>query len=514
MDKTIYLHVDNVYVTVRSENLSAINKLAMNLNRRQHGFQHSNKYKSGMWDGYVCFMEIGQKILTGLLPLVYFYLDKEEVPYKVIDHRVDPVKKLNPVLLKGVSMEGKYAYQKDAIQAIIDYKRGVVDAATNAGKSNIACGLYRALGLRTLFLTHREELFEQTEDNFESKLGETVGRIWGDSCDIDENLVMAMVPTLSRRLENKKGATAKEIALREALEYYLSVVDVVIIDESHHCIAPTYEGILKQCTNAYYRVGLSGTPFVYEDETKTIKSMGLLGYSLFNINNKELIEAGVSSTPHITLQSIKNWDDIKDYDIAYEKLVVTNEERNKSIVKYAKKFMSKKLPTLIIVNYELHGEAILKTMLDEGIDDEDVKFISGSTASQAKKDRKKYFDLFKEGKLPILIASLIVQEGISMDNIGGLIFALGGKSDTRVLQCLGRGLRLNNFGNTVEVVDFIDATDERLLAHSLARYEMYLGEGFDNYIEFKDFNGFDIMLDKVIGKSVNRQLAKSAIKRR
>ena len=453
--------------------MKAFHEISKDLSRKPKGYKHNPRFKEGIWNGEISMIRDGL-ILTGLLPLILYYIQERGYTYEVLDQRVDPIidtNNLNKVNLKGKSLR---KYQWQALTQIIQQKRGVVDAATNAGKTVIAAGAIQALGIKTLFLTHRQELFTQTEDSLEGALGIEIGRIWEDSMDLDNQVVMAMVPTLHRRLKPKKGEIDAKV-----LEY-LQSVQMVIIDESHHCVASTYEDILTACDGAYYRIGLSGTPFVYEDKTKILKSIGLLGYSIFNIRNKQLIEEGVSSKPNINMYKVLTEIEKNDYQEAYNEGIVYCTERNSIILREVRDFMERGLPTLIIVNYEEHGNHLRHYLTSNGCNPDDVQFISGNTKN--KKHRKKYFEAFKDGKLPVLISTLIVQEGVSMESIGALVFALGGKSDTRVLQCLGRGLRQNKFGNEVEVVDFIDCGHDKLLTHSLSRHETYENEDFGDYM--------------------------------
>ena len=533
MSTTIKLIMGNVYTKVESADGVAINELTKDMSRRIPGFKHSNQFKNGLWDGSVKFLDKGY-VLTGLTEVLIHYIDKHRYTYELVDNRIDPMTEVHPVNLKGG--RGPREYQWDAIEAIITHKRGAVAASTNSGKTLIACGAIQATGVKTLFLTHRDELFTQTDESFEKDLGHPVGNIWGDNMDLDKHVTIAMVPTLARRLEhptqsikkltdklgtlmvkksrmhkimeaveiekaeksilttqkqldNKKTTFNKDKMDWETLAKYLQSIEMVIIDESHHCIATSYEDILSLCEKAYYRIGLSGTPFEYEDETKTLKSIGLLGPTIFSIDNNTLIDKGVSSTPECEILYVNKPIVADDYNLAYKKGIILNPERNKLILGKCKEYVEKKLPTLIVINYEEHGEHLLNFLIKGGISPDDVKFISGNTKNR--KHRAEYFQKFKAGKLPILIASLIVQEGVSMDSIGALIFALGGKSDIRVLQVIGRGLRQNKYGNIVKIIDFFDMTNKYLVDHSFSRWDTYQRGGFEKYFTWSGELPFD-----------------------
>jgi len=523
-DETVYLHVRNSFVTIKCEYITAFQKLKRELSFRPMGYNYSPKFKSGMWDGYIQFVR-GDKLMTGLLPLIIEACKANKYPYKIIDERKDPLKELNEInLSNGITLRDD---QYEAVAEVIHNKRGIVAAATNAGKTYIATGLYKATGLKTLFLTHREELFTQTEETFEGMLGEKIGHIWDKDNDHNFKLTIGMVPTIARRLENpeetlkglKKRLLDHSIELRKAcdvlnkvagpigiktytakvkkiesnmkrvqtsvtnltnnmaaeiqrwkdLNKYLSEVEMVIVDEAHHSSAETYEDILLKCDSAFYRVGLTGTPDS-KDKVKDLKLRGLLGEVIYTISNQELIELGVSSTPTIHFLTTRKPIVASDYQSAYKLGIIKNSERNDHIVEVCKKKLADNKPVLILINHTDHGDHLHEYLLRSGFKADDVAFIHGGSVDS---HRKAKLTAFKEGKVPILIASLILQEGVSVNSIGALIFALGGKSNVRVLQIAGRALRLNNYGNKVEIYDFLDYGDQYLKEHSKERYSTY-----------------------------------------
>ncbi len=159
----VILRVGNNYTKVETPDRGELKIISNALKLRPLGYEYSPKFKSHLWDGYISLLSRG-KFLSGLLSIVTFYLKLEGVRYKIVDERIDPCVNLLPVELSGYTIRD---YQWDAIASAIENKRGVIGAATNAGKTLIAIGLTQALGVKTLFMTHREELFRQTLTNFQ-----------------------------------------------------------------------------------------------------------------------------------------------------------------------------------------------------------------------------------------------------------------------------------------------------------------------------------------------------------
>lgn len=134
-------------------------------------------------------------------------------------------------------------YQKECIEAVHDaWKRDVQRPAavlcTGAGKtvifSEIASRAVREEGRRPLILVHREELADQTLEKLrQTDPGLTVGIVKAGRHEIDRDIVVASVQTLSRRL----GVGRKAVAFDRFSD--------IITDEAHHGLAPSYQNIYR-----------------------------------------------------------------------------------------------------------------------------------------------------------------------------------------------------------------------------------------------------------------------------
>ena len=113
-----------------------------------------------------------------------------------------------------------YDYQKDALNSLIRSRGGILQSKAGSGKTRVGIALACALGKKTLWLTHTNELLNQSynaaAEFIDKKL---LGKITAGKMQISEGITFATVQTLSK---------ADLFALRNTW-------DVVIVDECFSC---------------------------------------------------------------------------------------------------------------------------------------------------------------------------------------------------------------------------------------------------------------------------------------
>jgi len=397
-----------------------------------------------------------ESLPTGLIDRVIRIICKAGLDFSIDDRRIFPGSQCTPLkdlALKGVKLR---TYQKKAIHQCLVKERGILDLATNAGKTEIFIGLMKILNLKTLVLTHRKELLYQTSERIKERIGWSVDKV-GDSLDESGNeATVAMVQTLSK-------LDAKDLKTR------LKDFHLLICDETHHSgsALKTYYKVGMHCP-AFFRFGLSGTPFT-KDEVKDLRMIGLLGPTIMKVSNADLVEEGFSAKPEITMTEI---DQSRlaglNYPDSYLQGIVHNAERNRKIYDKA---LELDLPTLIIVQ-QIEQEKNLKQMFESN----HCQFIWGEQSSE---ERQKALKDFKRGRVKYLISSVILDEGIDLPSIRHLILGAGGKSSIRTIQRLGRALRIDEGKDKVYISDFLDVGNQYLQAHARRRKRDYEKEGFE-----------------------------------
>ncbi len=425
------------------------------------GFQFSKAFRKGMWDGRKHLFKKTGAFPTGLINTVKSVLEYNNIPYEVIDYREEPVPTKSGFDLNGISFDYPFDYQLEACKTIVHRKQGIVKAATNAGKTEIAAAVTQYLGLTTLFVVSTRELMYQAQKRFMHRLGITekeVGVVGDGEWNPGTFVTVAMLPTLESRLKH------------DYCQNLLKNTKVLFIDECHHSGSESWFSVVTLCP-AYYRIGLSGTPLDRSDGAD-LRLIAAVGEVIVTIDNKFLVDRGISARANIV------WDKITSpilkkntaYPTAYKQGVSENPELLEKIIEWTKILHKKGLGVLILCEEINHGK-LIDEALWTAVDDQFIphQFIHGSEDTET---RQQALDSFGDRSLPVLISSSILDEGIDVPSIDALILAGSRKSKIRTMQRLGRGLR----GDKLIVIEFANFCHKYLLQHSHQRMQDYKSE--------------------------------------
>lgn len=474
------IKVDNVKSKVTNLAPEYVNLLAKELSAKAPGYYFSPAFRNGLWDGYQRFLSRPANTFpTGLLPKVVEFLKEScELDVQIQDLRKGLGTVTVPVISEGYQVnEDKTLrqYQVDAVNSValnkvlgIPFQRGVINIATNGGKTVIAEGiiaeLYEQLkdcGGVLLFVTHSKEIAHQARQSIMNDLQIDVGMIGDGAWDV-QTITVAIVTTIYRRMKNKKSEFAE---LRDR-------VKALIVDESHHSSANSFYEVFSQLPYASIRVGLTGTV----DKKNPVNEMKLYactGTILSKISNDFLIKQSVSAKPICIMFMVTEPELGKmEYQDAYTLGIINNEVRHEVIYDICAKETNSNNKVLILVERLEHGqnlEAVLASLHKE------VYFTNGQLASD---ERALYLDKLRQGELDVLISSNILDEGVDVSGINAVIYARGMKSTRKLLQGIGRGLRLKSDNSKLRFYDFIDDVHMKLLQHSMERYKVLAAEKF------------------------------------
>lgn len=415
-----------------------------------------------------------KKTYAGLLNHVIDILEERGEEYSIEDTRIVWEPNADYKLVEFVD-EAKTIplsfrpYQKTIVDNASE--RECIQAATGAGKTFMMAALAAKFNVKPLAVfADKLTLVEQLQAEFQKFLGRPIGIVGGGKRQIEDITVYS---------------------IQSATEEDVKDAKMIMIDECHHIPSNTVSEVSRWCKNAYYRIGVSATPWRDAGDDLLIDAVLAKRKPENNINASRLIELGYLVPCTIYFVPFKQQFKGKNYHKVYEDAIINNKERNESIVKIAVKMKNtKNTKTLILIQRIEHGEK-LQEMLSKKIEPKakvinvtndngkqfairvkNVEFLSGQDDAIK---RKAVFQAVKEGFVDVLIGSTIADEGLDLPILDCLILAGGGKSSTRAFQRVGRVLRLAKDKQRAIVFDFEDGTP-MLNRHAKVRKKLYESE--------------------------------------
>jgi len=439
---------------------------------RPKQYWHIPGYQTGSWDGYVKFYNQRSKTLpTGLVAEATAALEAAGFPASIT---IQTDYECPPRIGATLNYEIESGHQLRVLEAMLAHKRGIIHAATNAGKTKIAqawCALHQ---VRVLYLVPSKELLKQTVESFQRDTNLDVGWISAEEgWRAGKDVTVCLVSSVARR-KNRAGKVANQKVV-DRFQEIAATFQAVIVDECHHLSAETWRWVLKALKNANYRYGLSGSPWQHGDPAEALRVKALLGPVIATVTNEELIAKGWSAKPVISMIDVPSQFPLKldDYSEVYEAGIVSSTLRNSMIVEICRTFQEQEKTCLVVSTRIAHCEILSDMLKVAGVEH---RVVIGQTE---KDSRKQDLVDFRERKFPILISN-VLSEGVDIPSLNGLVFSSGGKSSKQMLQRVGRGVRKKLTGkNEVEIYDFIDNSHSYLLKHTLERVELYHREGFE-----------------------------------
>ena len=457
---------DPLHVRVDTENWAYLNEVKEHLRHYKDGYKFMDKYKSGQWDGKIGLMDgMKRTVPYGILLELIKYHKKEwgDVPYTLSPEVKSLFVGIKPEYKKDLCFQ-PYDYQDDCISACLKTSKGIIRSATASGKSLMISYVIKALqeksltqngiivvpsiGLVTQFYNDMEEYGMNMNG---------IGRVGDDWKEWNNPLVISTWQSLNN------------------VRHHMERMDTVIIDEVHGAKAQVLGELLQECPNARWRYGFTGT--MPHDELDYLQTQQYLGPVLREYGAAKLAKMGYVAEAFIKMVHIHykkapkgTYNEIKDevfhnpYRQGVIKDIIRNSDGN----------------VLILVGKVTDEGDALKTVLMDDVEfrDYEIEFLSGRDSATDREKWRKYMD--EKDKRIVLIATYgIFQQGINIKSLRHLILGSPFKSKIRVLQSIGRTLRLHADKTTGATVWDICDEAKHLTKHSDTRLKHYNIEEFD-----------------------------------
>ena len=453
------------------------------------GFKYMPAYRNKTWDGKIRLYNIVTgEIYMGLLPYIEEYLQNNGELYELeegLRSERDVARSVVQGFVRGLrpTLNGRRIkirdYQIDAIAHAIATNRSLLISPTASGKSLIIYCLvryYQMMELKTLILVPTTSLVEQMYKDFED-----YGWSSGTYCQ-------KIYQGYDRKVE-KDVVISTWQSLHRMPRAYFRQFGAVFGDEAHLFKAKSLTGIMTKLDTCEYRFGLTGT--LDGTQTHRLVLEGLFGKAKYVVTTKELIDNKTLSNLKINCIVLKYPDEdrqiVKDFEYAAElEYIVTKIERNNFLCDLVGHCVGNTLCLFQFV--EKHGEP-LYNIINDKYKDRKVFFVYGGVSTDTREEIR---EIVENETDAIIVASYgTFSTGINIRNIDNIVFASPSKSKIRVLQSLGRGLRLGDKSKSLKVFDISDD-----LTSAGGRINFTLRH-FQQRLNIYDEQKFDYKIDKV-----------------
>ncbi len=375
-------------------------------------------------------------------------------------------------------------------------RRGMISMPTGSGKTRVAAqAVVEALregelAGGVLWVADRDELCEQAVEAWgevwASEGTQTarlrISRLWQGQANPlptgERHVVVASVQTLAARFRSKPDDYA-----------FLADFALVVFDEAHRSIAPTYTEVMEELGMAGRRrrpgepflVGLTATPYRGRNERETewlARRYGRirLDAGAFRSGDPHKVVAELQEMKVLAEADQREIDGgalkLSDYERrqaeaapwlpqSAENRIARDTDRTTRIVEAFETHIGPDWPTLIFATSVEHAQTLAALLSGRGVA---ARAVSGETESRT---RRRIVEEFRNGAIRALVNYGVFREGFDAPRTRAIIVARPVYSPNLYFQTIGRGLRgAKNGGNDrcliLNVRDNIRNYDRRL----------------------------------------------------
>lgn len=458
MTKAILKILDEVNIKIEGLSIECRREMVSSLEFYVPGAKFLPSVRLGRWNGKSSYCTMGGScyinLLDTLLPIVQKHgyeididdqrPDREEFVFDLVtEDSYSHIKWPAGHQLAGQSIMIK-EHQVEVINSYLQNITGINIAPTGSGKTLITAILSHKVQPygRSIVIVPTKDLVTQTEEDY-INMGLDVGVFYGDRKEYQKTHTICTWQSL----ESLSKKSKKEYLDIDITKFFENVV-CVMVDEVHRASGDVLRRLLStHLANSPIRWGLTGT--MPEEESDRIAVIACIGPLLGKINTKELQDLGILAQLDINIWQLQDMGEnaFSSYQ-AELKWLTTSQARLKFLAAEAIK-MAETGSTLILVDRIQTGE-VLQSFIPDSI------FISGKMKS---KDRKEEYKEVQEVDGKIIIATFgVASTGINIVRIYNLILFEPGKSFVRVIQSIGRGIRVASDKTHLNVYDICSNT--------------------------------------------------------
>lgn len=336
-------------------------------------------------------------------------------------------------------------YQEEALNSVIkelqnEIRNQLIVLPTASGKTFVMAAIVKHFDKQTLIIAHREELLQQAAKKIRQYWPEAdMGFYDAETKDLNHKIIIGSVQTCCRP-DNLKQLKQKGF-------------DLLMIDETHHAPAETYQKIITELgfmgKTEKLLIGVTATPIRLDKKDLS----NIFGKTVYSKTAGELIQTGdlapVQGRRILTNFNLGVRTRKGDFVINELATAVNTNERNNFIVSKFKEYAPDRQAIAFCANVK-HCHDLAQTFNTQ-------KIIAKPVWGDMDKDqRKKALEDFAAGKIQVLTSCSILTEGFDEPSITAILMARPTKSKSLYIQMAGRGLRKHPGKVDCLILDFTD----------------------------------------------------------
>ena len=469
--------------------------------------KYDPRVKFGKWDGIKrLYNRKTKKLYCGLLLELISVCEKKGWTYQIDpellpgddqisdDDLIDLINEVIQPHSEGTPIE-PYDYQLEAVKYALNMDRSTLLLATSAGKSLVQYLLVRIYQLmdelrhKTIFIcVPTIALVEQMYNDFKD-----YSTFEGSTWHVDKHC-----QKISSKYAKNINAQIVITTWQSMCKLPSDVVEnagVAIVDETHTARADTLCGILQSLHDCQFRHGLTGTLNTVESDKLTIQ--GLLGPVKRIVSAKDLIDQGRATDVHVTMAMINySQHDKEKYITQISKSPV--QYRYQEEVSYLIEHEGRRQFVLDLVHSLDGNTLVLFDRVDEygrqlyerskSIHDNSFLIVGDVDSTEREQIRQ---DIESHDNAIIWGSLGTMSTGISIKKLHNLVIISSSKSKIKILQSVGRLMRLHASKNKANIIDLVDNLTYKdkpnyVLKHAQTRLEYYNQEHFK--LKFEEFS--------------------------
>ena len=480
-------------------------------------------YKLGQWDGKIHYFEATGLTYTNLIQEFFTKIDSTQYTFNMEPYEgfvpaqpfdlIDCDYFSDFVWEKGHRLEGQpivlEKHQVDGANALLSNQKGIICYSTGSGKTLISAVLAKKVCERGKFLiiVPSRDLVVNTASQL-NYLGIETGTAFEDD-RIEEYSKKCVVTTwqgISSMYRRSKGQNCyndqiKELEKQQNKAYYnhntplfesiraqinklkeKSYEDTIkaqtelntlkngvvgfLFDETHCAKSHDCKKILTEMFPfVKIRWGCTGT--IPKNDADALCLKIAIGPVVESMSSRELQDEGFLATCDIKMIKMVDNRVFLNYTDEYDE-ISTDTKRLSCIARYIDDVTEKYGNTLVLVNRIKQGEILLEKLKNIGAD---VVFLQG--LDSVKHRTEEYKEVNKESNKIIIATAQIASTGINIPRLFNLVLLDYGKSFIKVIQSVGRALRLGYDKKHAYIHD-ISTTTKYAKRHYTERKKFYL----------------------------------------